>query len=492
MSRTDIQPLPCAEDGAPDSTSVPDAKGAGTIEGPLNCAQQRLWYLYLTAVDRHQFNLVLTFNLRGLVDKQRLNQAINGLLMRHSALRSRIESTGKGWQVVLPPQPAALTESDLTEVPPAEQEAVVSRYQQKELHEPFDLTESTAPRWQLFKRAADSYQLVMSVHHIVFDGLSFLATAKTLGALYTNADLAGDSSVPPGPGLIDHALQEQAEEALQGWQPSLSYWRERLRDFPSHLSLPIANAAEDSTGSFEVTLDAKRLKRVQKWAHSQGVSFFVALKAAFDLALFHHSRQARFLVGTDIAGRPLPEFADTVGFFINQVPLPCEIEPAMPVANWLKQVSDDIHLALEHRHLPFNRLVSVQVTDRNQACSPLFQVKMNYQKRRFQGIQFGEAELTGDQVHQHTGPFYLVLDLVHHEGGLAADFEYQERFFNAQKVQLMATRWLHTLEHFDDLIRGTLADADTLLAQWGREALSAQQRDAQHQPRPKLKRRRAN
>lgn len=462
------------------------------LNGPLNNAQQRLWYLYLTAADRHQFNLVLTINLGGPVDHQRLNRAIDVLLLRHPALRSRIENTGNGRQVVLPPQPAALSESDLSGMSPTEQEAKVSRYQQNELHEPFDLTESTAPRWQLFKRATDSYQLVMTVHHIVFDGLSFLMTVKTLADLYSNADLAADTDMPSSPGLIDHALREQSEEVLQSWQPSLAYWRERLRDFPPHLSLPTANAAEEGTGSFKLALDATRLKRIQKWAHSQGVSFFVALKAAFDLTLFHHCGQPRFLVGTDIAGRPLPEFADTVGFFINQLPLPCEIEPATPVAHWLKQLGDDIHHALEHRHLPFNRLVSSQVTDRNQAYSPLFQVKMNYQKRRFQGIRFGETLVTGSQVHQHTGPFYLVLDLVHHEGGLAAEFEYQKRFFSAQKIQLMATQWLRMLEHFDDLIGGTLAEADALLAQWGREVLSAQQRDAQHQPRPKLKRRRAS
>ena len=480
MSSKDIQP---SQSNAGEALN-------GALNGPLNCAQQRLWYLYLTAADRHQFNLVPTINLHGPIEHRRLNRAIDALLVRHPALRSRIENTGKGWQVVLPPQPATLGVSDLTGMSPTEQEAAVSRYRHKELHNPFDLTESTAPRWQLFKKAADSYQLVMTVHHIVFDGLSYLVTTKTLAALYTDADLATDADTPSGPGLIDHALREQSEEALQGWDASLSFWRERLRDFPPQLSLPTASHTEDGTDSFKLAIDATRLKRIQKWAHAQGVSFFVALKAAFDLTLFHHCGQSRFLVGTDIAGRPLPEFAETVGFFINQLPLPCEIEPAMQVTHWLKQLGDDIHHALEHRHLPFNRLVSSQVTDRNQTYSPLFQVKMNYQKRRVQGLQFGDAVLTGDLVHQHTGPFYLVLDLVHHEEGLAAEFEYQKRFFSAQKIQLMATQWLRILESFDDLIQGTLAEADARLARWGREVLSAQQRNAQHQSRPTLKRRR--
>jgi len=459
------------------------------LDGPLNNAQQRLWYLYLTTADRHQFNLVLTINLRGQVNHQRLNLAIDGLLVRHPALRSRIENTGNGRQVVLRPQPATLGKSDLSGMPPAEQDMAISRYQQKELHTPFDLTESTAPRWQLFKRADNSYQLVMTVHHIVFDGLSFLVTVKTLATLYSNADPVVDADTSSGPGLIDHALREQSEEALQGWRSSLSYWRERLCDFPPQLSLPNADTAKGGTGSLKLILDATRLKRVQKWAHSQGVSFFVALKAAFDLTLYHHCGQPRFLVGTDIAGRPLPEFADTVGFFIKLLPLRCEIEPAMPVAHWLKQLSDDIHHALEHRHLPFNRLVSSQVTDRDQAYSPLFQVKMNYQKRRFQRLRFGKAEVTGNQVHQHTGPFYLVLDLVHDEDGLSAELEYQKCIFNVQKTQLIATLWLRILEDFDDLIQGTLAEAEAMLAQWGREALSAQQQDVQHQSRPKLKRR---
>ncbi|WP_084624100.1 condensation domain-containing protein [Oceanospirillum beijerinckii] len=459
-------------------------------QGPLNNAQQRLWFLCQTQGDPCQFNLVITIDLQGAIDCARLERAIDLLVERHPAYRSRIQGAGNGQQVVLQSESLVLDEEDLSAMPVVERDARLAGYVQSELRTPFDLTVSTAPRWQLFKVDADRYQLVMTVHHIVFDGQSLMVTMKELAELYSlsGADAAEDSSSQgQGSGvsgtedmtLIDYALWEQSEQAIGAREESLRFWQPRLRDFPESLSFPEVNSGESGAGAYRSVLDRNVLKVVRKWAHAHNLTPFALLKAAFDLVVFRYSGQSRFLVGTDIAGRELPGLARTTGFFINQLSLPCEIDAAKPVLEWLQQIDSDMALALSHKDVPFDRLVAAQAGQHSGTDTPLFQVKMNYQQRRARSLRFADAKLMKHRVYQHTGPYHLVLDLVHEEDGITAEFEYQQRFFGAQKIQLVAGQWQRVLENLDDLVSGNLAEADARLAEWERKVLSEQQRSSQ-------------
>ncbi len=452
--------------------------------GPLNSAQQRLWYLYQTSEDQCQFNLVVSFSLQGAIDSLRLSHAIDELLMCHPAYRSRIDNEeGRGRQTAFTPKATSLVELDLSAMSLSEQENTIGLYRHKELHTSFDLSQSTSPRWQLFRQATDRYLLVMTVHHIVFDGQSLMVTIKDLAKHYSLtpelSSVRSESSSHMG--LIDYALWEQSETVLKSRQESLAFWQPLLQRYSDPLQLPVVAPSETGASSFKLTLDRAGLKQVRKWAHSQKISPFTVLKAAFDLALFNYCGQQRFLVGTDIAGREHPDLTHTVGFFINQLPLPCSIDPDQSVQAWLKQIDSGIEEALEHKEAPFDRLVASQISNRTQVDTPLFQVKVNYQQRRAKGLKFGDAVLTKHQVYQHAGPYHLVLDLVHEENGITAEFEYQKRFFSDQKIQLIASQWRHILETFNVLISGSLAEAKAQLAQWEQQALSDQQRNTQQQ-----------
>ncbi len=474
-----------------DTLSVNSSHYTQLACGPLNCAQQRLWYLYQFAIDRHQHNLVLTLNLHGPINRSRLNRAITNLLARHPALRSRIENADGGTQVVLPPPKVELIENDLMTLPLSEQQTALERYRQHELHTPFDLFKSTTPRWRLFKRARDRYHLVITLHHIVFDGLSFELAVNELARDYAGRHPAADRDSRPAMSLIEHALWEKSPDVQAGWKPLLAFWQRRLNGFPQHIALPESVSSSDRTSSFSLSLESASLTRLQACARKRRLLLFVLLKAVFDLILFHYCRQSRFLVGTDIAGRTHSGLGRTIGFFVNQVPLPSEIDLSLPVGTWLEELSRNTRQVLNHRDLPFDRLVSRLANDRADPGAPLFQVKMNYQKRRQEGLPFGEARLAKSQVQQHLGAFYLVLDLVHEKNSLDAEFEYQQRYFSPQKIRLIAHLWRRSLKNFDDFLDGTLADADARLAQWSRETLSGQQHAETPGSRSTLKRRRA-
>jgi hypothetical protein len=60
-----------------------------TADAPLSCAQQRLWFLHQVVGDGPLYNMAGAVRLRGPLDHTALSAAVNGLIRRHEALRTR-------------------------------------------------------------------------------------------------------------------------------------------------------------------------------------------------------------------------------------------------------------------------------------------------------------------------------------------------------------------------------------------------------------------
>ncbi|WP_037903216.1 condensation domain-containing protein, partial [Streptomyces sp. NRRL S-350] len=61
---------------------------------PLSYAQQRLWFLREWEQGGSSYNIPLALRLRGPLDRQALQEALNDVAGRHEALRTRFPATG--------------------------------------------------------------------------------------------------------------------------------------------------------------------------------------------------------------------------------------------------------------------------------------------------------------------------------------------------------------------------------------------------------------
>src|SRR5215207_9759420 len=76
---------------------------------PLSFAQSRLWFLWRMDPGSAVYNISATVRVRGRLQRHALQQAFDGLVARHSALRTVFRQEGKeAEQIVLDPQPVTL------------------------------------------------------------------------------------------------------------------------------------------------------------------------------------------------------------------------------------------------------------------------------------------------------------------------------------------------------------------------------------------------
>jgi len=153
--------------------------------GPLSCAQERLWFLHQLAPNSPLYNILVPIRLTGALEATALRKALEGVVARHEALRTRfISQADEPFQIVDPPREVDLREIDLSREPEPDRAGKYQEIVSAEAHLPFDLSHDPMLRALLVKLAPEEHRLILSIHHIVSDGWSTDVLLRELLLLY--------------------------------------------------------------------------------------------------------------------------------------------------------------------------------------------------------------------------------------------------------------------------------------------------------------------
>ena len=219
-------------DGGIAPSNLPILPRAADIGGlPLSFAQEELWVIDQIDPGGVTFNLAgPPIRFEGRLDRDALAQAIDEIVRRHEILRTTIAS-GDGVPVQrVATEPAAFFALiDLSSTPADRQDAEVKRLSVIETERPFDLQRGPLLRANLLCFDAATHVLLLTMHHMVFDGVSLGLFIGELASLYSALKAGKPSPLAPLPVQYgDFALSQRRWLKGAVLQRHLSYWRNRL------------------------------------------------------------------------------------------------------------------------------------------------------------------------------------------------------------------------------------------------------------------------
>ncbi|MEV6247795.1 amino acid adenylation domain-containing protein [Streptomyces sp. NPDC051742] len=276
--------------------------------------------------------------LSGRVNPSALRGALQGLVERHANLRAGflVRRAGRPVQVI----PAGATipwrEIDLTVVPEPEREARLRDLLRKDRHVRFDLTAPPLLRALLVRLAPERHVLVLTGHHILWDGWSMSRAMGDVFGLYEAQD--GCAELPDVVPFRDYlawlSVQDQ-DEALTAWASALEGLAEPT----------LAAPGADSTAAALPTrclghLDEETTRRLTAVARSRGLTMNTVVQGVWALLLAGLTGQQDVVFGSTVSGRPpeIPGMDDIVGLLINTVPVRVRIDPAQPLEGLLSEI----------------------------------------------------------------------------------------------------------------------------------------------------------
>ncbi|QNL02852.1 amino acid adenylation domain-containing protein [Serratia ureilytica] len=405
---------------------------------PLSFAQQRLWFLAQMDGQGEVYHIPMALHLKGALDVDALQYALNSVFSRHEAWRSTfVTHDGKPQVKLLAAEHGLpLQYHDLR----GQSDVAIATFCADEAHTAFDLVQGPLVRARLLALAHDEHVFLLTQHHIVSDGWSFSVLVTELSTLY-QAALAGEAS-PLAPLAIqypDYAAWQRQYLSGELLQSQADYWRETLADAPVLLDLPTDRPRPDKqslAGAFvPVCIDAATTEKLKALSQKHGVTLFMVLIAAWGEVLSRLSGQSDLVIGTPSANRGRHETEALIGFFVNTLAIRIDLSEELNTAALLKQVRDRVLAAQEHQDLPFEQIVEMVNPPRSLAHSPLFQVMLAWQN-----MDKGEWQLPGltvqpFELEYDVAKFDLELHLGESNGEITGALGYSTALFDQETIQ---------------------------------------------------------
>ncbi|GAA2616711.1 condensation domain-containing protein [Actinomadura fulvescens] len=378
-------------------------------ELPLSPAQQRLWFLEQLAPGGTQYNVFQAYELSGPLDADALRRALGALADRHDALRMTFPAEAGSPAVRLdePPITFHLERTDLTKphtpqaqaqdvadtpetqdaadgADAAEQSADAAEQSLAELasqwsQRPYDLARDRLMRAHLVRLSPDRHILMLGFHHIIIDGWSAPIIDEELSVLYA-AEAAGHrAELPPlKSGYADYARWQNEKLRSPEAERHLAYWRERLSGAPPLATLPADRPRPPVQrfrgADFSVRLPDDVAASIGDLARANRATPFMVALTAFTVLLARYARADDVVVGVVEAGRSRPEFASTVGFFVQTLPIRLDLSGDPSFLDALAGTREALFGAYEHDLLSFDMLVDHLRLERDLSYTPLVQV----------------------------------------------------------------------------------------------------------------------
>lgn len=432
------------------------------LQFPLSFAQQRLWFFDQALEEKAIYHMAIPILLTGQLHVQILQKALNNVCERHKILLASIIDDADMPTFMIHHEGLLINFLDLSDSRRETQAQELVELLNEEAVKPFNLSTDPLLRLLLVKLDQHKTVLALNVHHIIFDGWSIEIFFKELSEFY-NAYLNQDEPHLPTIGVQygDFSLWQRNWLKNEVLKKNLSYWQENLAgmevlNFPTDKKRPeILSYQKGICRSF---LSPIVLEKLQHIAQRENVTLFATLLTAFEILLHRYTGSNDILIGTFFSNRHYPGIENTIGFFVNALPLRVKIKKSMRFSDLLQHVRNVIADAYENQDLPFEKLVEQLKLSRNLNINPIFQIIFGFN----QGRDHAELKLSGVEAElfdldKGFSNFDITLD-VYEEEGLHLVCGYAKDLFVEETIQRFLT-------NFETLLQGIVGNPDQSIYQ---------------------------
>jgi microcystin synthetase protein McyA len=333
-----IAELAAVADGNSQEVRVEQPDEAGPA--PLTPIQQ--WFFERDLADPNHFNQAVLLETRGAWSPGLLARVAGLLIEHHDALRTRFQRTEQGWRqtVAEPSSPPPFCLVDLSGLPSGEWKSAIES-SAAQLQRSLDIERGRLARIALFHlgESVDG-RLLIIVHHLVIDGVSWRLLLEDLQTAYHQLQQGLPVALPPKTSSVDRwAKRLAAFSRSEGLSRELAYWSSELgRDFPV---LPRDIDTVSGTAGSVVTLSrwlsaGATAPLVREAGRVYKAQFHELLLTALMMALKRWIGKGPLLVDLEGHGREEilegEDVSRTIGWFTTIFPVALNVGTDLPAA----------------------------------------------------------------------------------------------------------------------------------------------------------------
>lgn len=408
----------------------------------LSSAQKRFYILHRLHPESTAYNDTSVVMLQCKINKARLEQSFRELIDRHEIFRTTLEMVRD-----VPKQKIhEKVEFAVTYMKATEQEA-----QEKisEFVQPFDFNKPPYLRIALIQLEAEKHILVIDLHHIVTDGVSYDIFVREFLTLY-----AGGVLEPLRIQYKDYAEWQNSESEKEAVQCHKAFWLEQFSGELPVLNLPLDYPRQETqnfTGStFNFTLDSALTTRIRNLTANEETTLYTVLLSAYSLLLSKYSGQEDIVVGSPITGRSHADLQNIIGVFVNMLAMRTRPRADMTFRTFMREVRDGALSAYEHQKYQYEDLVQALGLQGKLDRNPLFDVAFVLQNMNTEEMEVEGLKVSAYEYDHQRAQFDLLLRTTECEDNITMNMEYASSLFKHETIEKFCERFRDVLEQITE------------------------------------------
>jgi amino acid adenylation domain-containing protein/non-ribosomal peptide synthase protein (TIGR01720 family) len=343
---------------------------------PLTAEQVHLWLQHQADPSVYYFNHTHSYLLKGQLNIEALERAINEMVRRHENFRTSLpEVDGKPQGVVAPHLHVPLERVDVPEFPAEDRRDRLQALVTASTCRPFDIINGPLIRATIYCVSDQEHAVVVTLHHIITDFVSYDLFDQEIFALYEAFSRGLPSPLPELPiqfGDFAFWLDQWMKSEEAAWQTD--YWTRKLANLP-RLDL-VTDMPRPHLRSFRgdrvaLLLSEEPWLKFKQLTVSENMTRFTGLLAVFTMLLREYSGKDEIPVATPVSSRRHRETQSLIGYFLNTVVYRLDLSGNPSFLELLRHTRSVTLEALANSDLPFEFLLNKLQAHRDPSRAPL-------------------------------------------------------------------------------------------------------------------------
>ncbi|KAJ9296558.1 hypothetical protein DTO271G3_5256 [Paecilomyces variotii] len=436
----------------PPSLVRPDADdydyGQGIIETErLSSSQSRVYILSQFLNNPTAYNLMFQFQIDGYLDIERLRDALALTMQHHESLRTCYfvrQEDNQPMQGVL-----ASPVVRFRHVPDATADDIAAEVTLARTRV-WDLERGETMAMTVLSPFPQSHTVVLSYHHIIMDATSWRFFLRDMSSAYRMEPLQRASKT-----YLEYTRKGFGHQQTKEFQTQLQYWKNEYSSVPPVLPLlPMSKTkTRPNTQNFRTTyvwqdIGPEVAQAMKATCQKLCITAFHFHLTVFQVMLSQLAGIDDICIGVADANRLDDEFADTVGFFMNMLPVRFRVSQDVKFAQIAETTARKVLGAVQNSAVPLDMILDDLHVARSSSHTPLFQVAINYRLGVVKKIPFAGHFLTMVDVQEAKNPYDLSFAIIeYHSDGFVLEMACQESLYDTAATRTILDTYVRVLKY---------------------------------------------
>ncbi len=324
----------------------------------------------------------------------------------------------------------------------------------EEFCRPFQIHDAQMSRYYLLKTSTESYYYAVCAHHLTMDGYCFAILNQRLLENY-NYLVTGTGQTGNKPSYADFTANDQGYRESDEFARAKAFWTQKFETIPRPMiprryTAGFKHTATPSAFSHIWLTPDVYYQLIRYSKEREGNVFF--LMAAILYTYFLRTTDIKtFVFSLPLLNRPTLEFMDTMGPFVNVVPVCLDFGLNMDIQTFFKRLKDVLKESFPHQRFPLgeiNRAAKLKKSGRTQ----LFDVSLSYEKFNYDVMDYNGTKFEINTMHNgwDQTPLTLAIKEYQKKTGVKLEFYYNLAAYKPAEIDFLMERIRYMLEQVID------------------------------------------